>query len=37
MRLIGVAPAPGQQRFGMIGVLILAALLTPYLYGTIGL
>ena len=35
--LIGDAAAPGQQRFGMIGVLILAALLTPYLYGAIGL
>ena len=33
--LIGVAATPGQQKFGMIGVLIFAAL-TPFLYGALG-
>jgi hypothetical protein len=33
--LVGLAAAPGQQKFGMIGVLIFAAL-SPFLYGAIG-
>ena len=33
--LIGLAAAPGQQKFGMIGVLIFAAL-SPFLYGAFG-
>jgi len=33
--LIGLAAAPGQQKFGMIGMLIFAAL-SPFLYGAFG-
>lgn len=33
--LIGFAAAPGQQKLGMIGILIVAAL-APFLYGAIG-
>ena len=33
--LIGFAAAPGQQKFGMIGMLIFAAL-SPFLYGALG-
>jgi hypothetical protein len=33
--LVGFAAAPGQQKFGMIGVLIFAAL-SPFLYGLFG-
>lgn len=33
--LIGLATAPGQQKFGMIGILIFAAL-APFLYGALG-
>ena len=33
--LVGFAAAPGQQKFGMIGVLIFAAL-SPFLYGAMG-
>ena len=33
--LIGLASAPGQQKFGMIGVLFFAAL-APFLYGALG-
>ena len=33
--LIGLAAAPGQQKFGMIGVLVFAGL-SPFLYGAFG-
>jgi hypothetical protein len=33
--LIGLAAAPGQQKFGMIGVLFFAAI-APFLYGALG-
>jgi hypothetical protein len=33
--MIGLATAPGQQKFGMVGVLVFAAL-SPFLYGAIG-
>lgn len=33
--LIGLAAVPGQQKFGMIGLLIFAAL-SPFLYGAMG-
>jgi hypothetical protein len=33
--LVGIAAAPGQQKFGMIGVLFFAAL-APFLYGALG-
>jgi len=33
--LVGLAAAPGQQKFGMIGVLVFAAL-SPFLYGLFG-
>ena len=33
--LIGFAAAPGQQKFGMIGVLVFAAL-SPFIYGALG-
>lgn len=33
--MIGLAAAPGQRKFGMIGVLIFAAL-APFVYGAIG-
>lgn len=33
--MIGLAAAPGQQKFGMLGVLVFAAL-SPFLYGAIG-
>jgi hypothetical protein len=33
--LVGFAATPGQQKFGMIGVLVFAAL-SPFLYGLFG-
>jgi hypothetical protein len=33
--MIGLAAAPGQQKFGMIGVLFFAAI-APFLYGALG-
>jgi hypothetical protein len=33
--LIGLAAAPGQQKLGMIGILIVAAL-SPFIYGALG-
>lgn len=33
--LVGLAAAPGHQKFGMIGVLVFAAL-APFLYGALG-
>jgi hypothetical protein len=33
--VVGLAAAPGQQKFGMIGVIIIAGL-SPFLYGAIG-
>jgi len=33
--LIGLAAAPGQQKFGVIGMLVFAAL-SPFLYGAFG-
>lgn len=33
--MIGVAAAPGQQKLGMVGVLVIAAL-SPFLYGALG-
>jgi hypothetical protein len=33
--LIGLAAAPGQQKFGMIGMLFFAAI-APFLYGALG-
>ena len=33
--LAGLAAAPGQQKFGMVGFLIIAAL-SPFLYGALG-
>ncbi|HZD33403.1 MAG TPA: hypothetical protein VE779_17290 [Candidatus Angelobacter sp.] len=33
--LVGLAAAPGQQKFGLIGVLVIAAL-SPFVYGAMG-
>src|ERR1039457_7216995 len=33
--IAGLAVAPGQQKFGMIGFLIIAAL-SPFIYGALG-
>jgi hypothetical protein len=33
--LVGLAAAPGRQKFGMIGVLVFAAL-APFLYAVFG-
>jgi hypothetical protein len=33
--VVGLAAAPGQQKFGMIGILIIAAL-SPFIYGALG-
>src|SRR5665811_1688035 len=33
--VVGLAAASGQQKFGMIGILIIAAL-SPFIYGALG-
>jgi hypothetical protein len=33
--LVGLAAAPSQQKLGMIGILIIAAL-SPFIYGALG-
>ena len=33
--IVGLAAAPGQQKLGMIGILIIAAL-SPFIYGALG-
>jgi len=33
--LVGLAAAPAQQKLGMIGILIIAAL-SPFIYGALG-
>ena len=33
--LVGFAAAPGRQKFGMIGMIVVAAL-SPFVYGVLG-
>ena len=33
--VIGTAIAPGQQKFGMIGIIVVAVLM-PFVYGILG-
>ncbi len=33
--LVGLAAAPGQQKLGLLGILIIAAL-SPFIYGALG-
>ena len=33
--VVGLAASPGQQKLGMIGILIIAAL-SPFIYGALG-
>ena len=33
--MVGLAAAPGQQKMGMVGILIIAAL-SPFIYGAMG-
>ena len=33
--MVGLAAAPAQQKIGMIGILIIAAL-SPFIYGALG-
>ena len=33
--LVGLATAPGQQKLGIVGILIIAGL-SPFIYGALG-